>query len=145
MESDQPRLEQLVLKRMIRLNANVHGIVFGILLGLGIFIATNWLVLKGGPVAPNGEVIVGPHLALLNQFFIGYTVTFGGSLVGFAYGLLSGYVIGFVIAQTYNWIIDLKEHRAKANGQGSHTGAGARPQRNTTQAKPKHREAGHSR
>jgi hypothetical protein len=98
-------LEQIVLLRIMRLNAMVHGIVAGLVVGLGIFVATNWLILKGGEV-------VGPHLALLGQFFIGYQVTFVGSLFGFAYGFLSGFVIGYFVATTYNWLVDW---RAKTN------------------------------
>ena len=56
MANDFKPLEQLVLTRVMRLNAMVHGVVAGILVGLAIFIATNWLVLKGdkvvGPVSP---------------------------------------------------------------------------------------------
>jgi hypothetical protein len=91
----------------MRLNALVHGVVAGLLVGLGIFIATNWLVLKGGKV-------VGPHLALLGQFFIGYQVTFVGSLIGFAYGFLSGFVIGYFVAFMYNRVVDFRE-RKRAN------------------------------
>ncbi len=60
-----------------------QAIATGVLAGLGIFVATNWLVLKGGPV-------VGPNLALLAQFCPGYSVTFGGSLIGSAYGFVYG-------------------------------------------------------
>ncbi|MGH9959169.1 MAG: hypothetical protein ACREBC_18910, partial [Pyrinomonadaceae bacterium] len=66
------------------------------------FVATNWLVLKGGDP-------VGPHLALLGQFFIGYRVTFVGSLIGFVYGFLSGFTLGYVIATLYNWIVTIKQ------------------------------------
>ncbi|MGH9958782.1 MAG: hypothetical protein ACREBC_16895, partial [Pyrinomonadaceae bacterium] len=72
-------LEKAVLIKVVRMSAEVNGLVAGTLLGLAIFIATNWLVLKGGDP-------VGPHLALLGQFFIGYRVTFVGSLIGFVYG-----------------------------------------------------------
>jgi tetrahydromethanopterin S-methyltransferase subunit G len=89
------KLEQIVFTRVLRLNAVVQGLVVGLLLGTVIFVATNWLVLKGGPV-------VGPHLTLLNQFFIGYKVSLVGSLVGFAYGAVVGFVIGYVIAVLYN-------------------------------------------
>jgi uncharacterized membrane protein (Fun14 family) len=89
------KLEEIVFTRVLRLNAVVQGIVVGLLLGTAIFLATNWLVLKGGPV-------VGPHLSLLNQFFIGYDVSFVGSLVGFAYGSVVGFVIGYAIAVLYN-------------------------------------------
>jgi hypothetical protein len=92
------RLEDVVLTRIIRLNAMVQGLVTGLLGGLVVFVATNWLVLKGGPV-------VGPHLALLGQFFIGYRVTFLGSLVGFAYGFASSFLAGYFVATVYNRVV----------------------------------------
>jgi hypothetical protein len=52
-------------------------------MGLVIFVGTNWLLIKGGQMTPNGKYIVGPHLQLLSQFFIGYKVSFGGSIIGF--------------------------------------------------------------
>ena len=100
-ESEQ-ELERIIKTRLLRLNASIHGIVFGLVLGLIIFVATNWLVLKGGGV-------VGPNLALLNQFFIGYRVTFGGSFIGFGYGFVSGFIVGFFVARVYNWILDIRD------------------------------------
>jgi hypothetical protein len=77
---DDPRaLEHLPVSRMVRFNATVQGVVTGLVLGLIVFVATIWLVIKGGPV-------VGPHLSLLGQYFIGYRVTVLGRLVGFAWG-----------------------------------------------------------
>lgn len=104
MPQDNDPLEQIVLTRLVRLNALVSGIVTGIIIGGLLFIATNWLVLKGGDV-------VGPHLALLGQFFLGYTVTFFGSFVGFAYGFVTGFVIGYAIALLYNWLLNMSEHK----------------------------------
>ena len=92
-------LEKIVMTRLVRLSATIYGIVFGLLLGVGILIATLWLVVRGGPV-------VGPNLALLGQFFIGYTVTYWGSVVGFVYGFIAGFIAGFSIATIYNWIVD---------------------------------------
>lgn len=103
MSDDAKTLERAVLTRLLRLNAVVHGVVAGLVAGIGIFIATNWLVLKGGEV-------VGPHLSLLGQFFIGYEVTFVGSLIGLAYGFAGGFAVGYSVARIYNWIIDLKEN-----------------------------------
>lgn len=104
MATDQQQLEKIVLVRLLRLNAKLQGIVCGIVMGLGIFIATNWLILKGGDV-------VGPHLALLNQFFIGYEVTFVGSLIGFTYGFVTGFLIGYGITTMYNHLVALKDRR----------------------------------
>lgn len=100
-------LEEVVLTQLLRLNATAQGVALGLVAGLAIFIATNWLVLKGGEV-------VGPHLALLGQFFIGYRVTFVGSLIGFAYAFACGFAGGYGIARLYNWIVDRQEGR----GQG---------------------------
>jgi hypothetical protein len=105
MEEDKKNLENLVLTRVLQLNATLQGVVTGILLGLGIFIMTNWLVLKGGKV-------VGPHLALLSQFFIGYRVTFLGSIIGLVYGFAAGFIIGYSVAWIYNWFAAKRDHSA---------------------------------
>jgi len=108
MPEDRKVLEEIVLTRLLRLNAKVHGIVTGIVAGLVVFIATNFLVLKGGRV-------VGPHLSLLSQFFIGYRVTFAGSLIGFLYAFVGGFVVGYVIARMYNWLLDRREGGRRAD------------------------------
>lgn len=107
--TDQKNLEEVVLTRLLRLNATVQGVVCGIVAGLAMFVVTNWLVLKGGPIGPHGEPIIGPHLSLLGQFFIGYRVSFVGSLIGFAYGFVSGFLIGYFVARVYNWLVALRE------------------------------------
>jgi len=71
------------------------GIAVGLLMGLGLFIATNFLVLKGGEP-------VGPRLALLSVYFPGYSVSFLGSLVGFVYLFVIGYGIARGIVTIYN-------------------------------------------
>ena len=83
------------------LNTKVVGLVLGILFALGIFVATNWLVIKGGDR-------VGPHLQLLSQYFIGYRGTFLGSLIGAAYGFALGTLCGAIIGWVYNKIAALR-------------------------------------
>jgi len=107
MAEDSTSLERLVLTRLLRLNAIVHGVVTGVVVGLTIFIATNWLILKGGDV-------VGPHLALLGQFFIGYEVSFTGSLLGFGYGFGTGFVIGYGVAKIYNSLAEIRESKSRS-------------------------------
>jgi len=84
-------------KAVILLNAKLLGAVLGFLSGVGLFLATNFLVLKGGPH-------VGMHLGLLSNFFPGYRVTFLGSLIGFCYAFVAGYVVGVVLGAVYNKI-----------------------------------------
>ena len=104
MAADDKELERVILSRLLILNAKVYGLVLGLVAGLGIFLATNWLVLKGGRP-------VGPHLALLNQFFIGYRVTFLGSVIGFAYAFVCGFAVGYSVAWIYNRVVDLRQKR----------------------------------
>ena len=106
MIDEKNELEKIILTRLVRLNAKIHGLVTGIVLGLGLFIATNWLVLKGGKS-------VGRHLSLLGQFFIGYRVSFLGSFIGFLYGFICGFAVGYAIAWMYNWIADLRNRNVR--------------------------------
>ncbi len=80
---------------LLSLNARAWGIAFGLVLGGGLFLATLFLVVKGGPTP-------GQHLQLLGAFFPGYRVTFLGSLVGFVYGFVLGYALGRIIGEVYN-------------------------------------------
>lgn len=81
-----------------RLNARAWGVAVGVLLGGGLFLATNILILKGGEN-------VGQHLNLLSQFFPGYSVSFVGSLIGFVYAFVGGYIIGRAIGTIYNRMV----------------------------------------
>lgn len=106
-DTDLPDQEKL-FKAVVRLNAKVFGIVLGILFGLVIFIATIWLVIKGPEMTSSGEYVVGPHLQLLSQFFIGYEVSFLGSIIGFVYGFAVGTFSGALLSRIYNKIVDLR-------------------------------------
>lgn len=100
--------EEKLFSGIIRLNTKILGLVLGLIVGLIIFIATNWIVIKGGHTTPSGEYVVGPHLQLLGQFFIGYRVSFLGSFIGFAYGFALGTLGGSLIGWIYNKIVDFR-------------------------------------
>ncbi len=103
--SEEDRLYSAVMI----LNTKMLGLTLGITAGLVLFMATNWLVLKGGHTGPGGQYIVGPHLQLLSQFFIGYKVSFLGSIMGFFYGFAFGTIFGTLIGWIYNKIIQLRK------------------------------------
>jgi hypothetical protein len=86
------------LRTPARLNARAWGVALGLLCGIGLFIATNILILKGGPV-------VGPHLGLLGAYLPGYRVTFTGSLIGLGYGIVIGYAAGWLMGRVYNALV----------------------------------------
>lgn len=87
--------DEVLRSAILRLNERAWGISIGLLLGSGLFVATNVLVVKGG-------ANVGQHLALLAVYFPGYRVTFWGSLVGFVYAFVLGYALGRLIGKVYN-------------------------------------------
>ena len=90
--------EDEVLKKAIaHLNAALLGTVLVLIMGFGLFLATMILVLKGGPA-------VGRHLTLLSHFFPGYSVTFFGSIIGFFYAFVIGFLIGAALGIVYNQI-----------------------------------------
>ena len=94
--------EQALRRVMLRINEQGWGIAIGMVLGLGLFIATNLLIIRGGDN-------VGQHLSLLGVYFPGYSVTFLGSLIGFVYAFVLGYGIGRTIGVVYNSLA----HRAR--------------------------------
>jgi len=107
--------EALLLNAFARLDRVALGVATGVLLGLTIFLATAALLLKGGPE-------VGPTLALLAQFFPGYRVTPLGSVVGLAYGLASGFVVGWITAAVYNLAVAVYLAAAKLREQAESIG-----------------------
>jgi len=91
------REEQLLKHAVVRLNGHVLGFVLGTICALVLFAATLWLVIKGGEV-------VGPHLGLLANYLVGYSVTVTGSFVGAVYAFVIGYLSGYMIGTVYNFV-----------------------------------------
>ena len=87
----------LVRRTIARLRARIVAIVTAMVAGCGLFAATLWLVIKGGPN-------VGQNLGLLRAYYPGYTVTWTGSFVGLFYGALTGAVLGWCVAWLYNFL-----------------------------------------
>ncbi len=72
----------------------------GSLTGVLLCLATLILVFKGGDD-------VGRLLGLLAQYFPGYRVTAPGSLLGLAYGVVSGFAVGWGFAVVRNAVLFL--------------------------------------
>jgi len=81
-----------------KLDRTAFGLALGSTTGLILFLATLWLVLKGGNV-------IGPNLQLLGQYFPGYRVSFWGSMFGLAYGFATGFVGGWCYAFLRNVMV----------------------------------------
>jgi hypothetical protein len=83
-----------------RLDPIAFGVAVGFTSGISLFLATIFLIVKGGEV-------VGPNLQLLSQFFPGYRVNIPGSFIGFLYASLMGYLLGSVVAYLRNLAVYL--------------------------------------
>jgi hypothetical protein len=98
---EQVEAERLLESVLRRLNARVLGLTLGGMCATLMFLATNVLLIKGGPNP-------GQNLRLLSQFFPGYDVTFLGSVIGAAWAFATGFVAGLVISRVYNLVAGLR-------------------------------------
>ena len=98
--------EASILRTFSRMDKLGFATAIGSVSGIAIFVMTMWLVIKGGN-------LVGPHLQLLNQFFLGYTVTIKGAFIGMAYSFFWGFLWGWVFAYLRNFFMGLIVYRLK--------------------------------
>ena len=85
----------LIESAVARMRAGILAIVFAMLCGTGLFVATAWLLIKGGEN-------VGATLGLLGNYLPGYAVTWPGALLGRASGAAIGGAMGWLLARVYN-------------------------------------------
>ncbi len=107
--------EKLVVQSFAKLHKMALGIAVGVLTGLVIWAATAILLVKGG--SP-----VGPTLGLLSQYFIGYSVSWQGTLVGLLYGFVFGFIVGWLVAFLRNLFIAVYLHAVKLRANLSTVG-----------------------
>jgi len=98
--------ESLLIHAFALLHRTALGVAIGVWAGLTVFIATVILLLKGGTE-------IGRNLSLLNQYLIGYSVTWVGSVVGLGYGFLFGFLLGWFAAVLQNLIVLTYIHSVK--------------------------------
>ena len=77
------------------------GLALGFVAALALWVATVWLVVKGGAE-------VGAHLGLLSAYLPGYDVTWTGAFIGAGYMFFFGYGAGRVVATIYNGIVRIR-------------------------------------
>lgn len=98
----EPRKIDELSREVIKIQSNVLALVCAVIGGLGLFTMTAWLLIKDGPN-------VGAHLRLLNQYLIGYSVTWKGSIVGLFWGALIGGIAGWAIGKIYNTVAAIRQ------------------------------------
>ena len=78
----------------MELRKRALGMAFGLVWGLTILLGTWFLLLRGSP----GEIF-----SKLESFYIGYSYSWGGAVIGFIWGFVEGFIAGVLIA----WLYDL--------------------------------------
>ncbi|GIK59802.1 MAG: hypothetical protein HND39_03360 [Ignavibacteriota bacterium] len=76
----------------MQLRKRAFGLAVGLFWGLLILLGTWFLLLRGSP----GEVF-----SKASSFYIGYSYSFGGAIIGFIYGFVTGFIAGIFIAWLY--------------------------------------------
>jgi hypothetical protein len=76
----------------MNLRKRALGLTLGIIWGLVLFVATLWAVIEGR----------GRTLDLLSGYYPGFTVSYGGAVIGMIWGFVSGFIGGVLIAWLYN-------------------------------------------
>jgi len=71
------------------------GAAFAFVAGVGLFLATAVLLLKGGPT-------VGPLLSLLGQYLVGFGMTWRGAAVGSVEAGAGAFALGYATAKLRN-------------------------------------------
>ena len=79
----------------MKLNTTAFGITCGLILGLGLFMITWWIIAFDGAT---GDV------TFIGHIYRGYNISPAGSFFGLIWGLLDGFIGGVIFAWLYNFI-----------------------------------------
>ncbi|RKY96480.1 MAG: hypothetical protein DRQ13_05835 [Ignavibacteriae bacterium] len=77
----------------MKLNIKAFALACGILWGLAVLLGTWWLLIWDSP----GEIV-----SKLSSFYIGYSFSWGGALIGLLWGFVDGLIVGAIFAWLYN-------------------------------------------
>ena len=107
---DKVALERVLVRSFARMDKLAFATAVGSVSGLLFFLATIWLIVKGGDV-------VGPNLELLSQYFVGYAVTLRGAFIAFGYSLFCGFLFGWLFAYLRNFFLAFHIYRVKKKAE----------------------------
>jgi len=79
----------------MKLNVKAYALTCGILWGLAVLLGTWWLLIWNSP---------GAIISKLSAFYIGYSYSWGGAVIGLLWGFVDGLIVGAIFAWLYNKI-----------------------------------------
>ncbi|UCH65754.1 MAG: bacteriophage holin [Ignavibacterium sp.] len=80
----------------MKLNIKSFSLTCGIIWGLAVLLSTWWMLLTNAS---------GKTFGKLSKFYLGFSVSWGGSFVGLIWGFVDGLIIGAVFAWLYNKLL----------------------------------------
>jgi protoporphyrinogen oxidase len=101
-----PMLDDLLREAFARYDPVALGVAVGLVSGLGLFVATAVLLLRGGDR-------VGANLSLLGNYFYGFSASWPGAALGMVEAGLGGFVLGWALALGINLLVDRHEERIR--------------------------------
>ena len=77
----------------MKLNIKAMAIAFGLVWGISLLVITWWIILLEGSSSTT---------TFIGKFYLGYSLTPVGSIIGFVWGLVDGAIGGVMFAWLYN-------------------------------------------
>ncbi len=91
-----PSPDEIIATVLAKLDPVALGVAVGVVSGIGLFLLTAVLLLKGGPE-------IGPNLSLLRYYLPEFEVTWTGAFVGLIEAGVGGFTLGYLGACLRNW------------------------------------------
>jgi hypothetical protein len=88
----------VLMAAFARMDVPALAVAMGVLFAVALFLMTAILLVKGAPPGQH----VGPNLGVLGMYLPGYTVSWGGAVVGAVYAGIGGALLGFTWAVLWN-------------------------------------------
>jgi len=84
----------------MKLNVKAFAIASGLFWAFGLLFLTWWIMLFEGATG---------DITIIGKIYRGYSISFTGSLIGFVWALLDGFIGGAILAWLYNSFTKNKE------------------------------------
>ncbi|MGE3151599.1 MAG: FAD-dependent oxidoreductase [Nitrospiraceae bacterium] len=105
-------LDRVLERAFAQVDPVAMGVATAVVGGVGIFLVTVILLIKGGRV-------VGPNLSLLAQFLPGFSVTWAGAVIGLVEMGLWGFLIGYASAWLCNQVAVLYVSQIRSRAEAA--------------------------
>ena len=104
-DREKEYIKEVLSRSFAKIDKLAFATALGSVSGIVFFLATIWLVVKGGELAE--------YMQLLNQYFVGYTVSLQGAFISFGYSFLWCFIFGWLFAYLRNMVLAFVIYKVK--------------------------------